>query len=265
MDISKITHRRTLNKRDEVLGKEFETNSFGRCFIIDYAGVNKVKVAFYNPFCIVKCSMLNLKRGAVANPMKPTVYGKGYLGVGNYSSNSNVRLYKLWKNMLERVYCLKTRYRRQSYEDTEVCEDWHNFQNFAEWCLTQEHFFSKDSKGRCYQLDKDILLKGNKIYSPETCCFVPHEINSLFVFGKSKRGEFPIGVWFDRRSGKYQADVSKNGETVYLGVFETPKKAFEHYKKVKESHIKEVAEIWEDRTDGKVYKALLTWEIEENE
>ncbi len=259
MDINKITDSRTLNKRDEVLGKEFETNSFGKCFIIDYAGVNKVKVAFYNPFCIVECSMLNLKRGAVANPMKPTVYGKGYLGVGNHSSNSNVRLYKLWKNMLERVYSLKTRYRRQSYEDIEVCEDWHNFQNFAEWCLAQEHFFSKDSKGRCYQLDKDILLKGNKIYSPETCCFVPLEINTLLIFGKSRRGDFIVGV--GKRNSKYQASIRIERKNIYLGVFETPHKAFKVYKEAKEDHIKCVADKWKNCIDQRVYQALLTWRV----
>lgn len=259
METSKITHRHTLNKRDEVLGKEFETNSFGRCFIIDYAGVNDVKVAFYDPFCIVKCSMLNLKRGAVANPMKPTVYGKGYLGVGNHSSNSNVRLYKLWKNMLERVYCLKTRYRRQSYEDIEVCEDWHNFQNFAEWCLAQEHFFSKDSEGRCYQLDKDILLKGNKIYSPDTCCFVPLEINTLLISGKSRRGDFIVGV--GKENSKYKASVRIERKNIYLGVFETPYKAFEVYKETKEAHIKCVADKWKNCIDQRVYHALMTWRI----
>lgn len=258
-----IVNKHILNKRDGVLGKEFETNNSGRCFVIDYTGTNNVAVAFYQPFCIVKCSMTNLTKGRVSNPMKRTVYGKGYLGVGKYSPSFNTREYKLWKNMLERVYCLNVRYTRMSYEDVEVCEEWHNFQNFAEWCETQKFLNAKDGKGNKYQLDKDILVKGNRVYSPETCCFVPHEINSLFVFGKSKRGEFAIGV--GKENSKYQAYVSKNGETVYLGVFETPKKAFEHYKKVKESHIKEVAEIWEDRIDGKVYKALLAWEIEEND
>lgn len=258
-------NKHILNKRDEVLGKEFETNNFGRCFVIDYSGTNNVAVAFYQPFCIVKCSMLNLKRGRVSNPMKQTVYGKGYLGVGKYSPSSETRVYKLWKNMLERVYCSNVRYARMSYEGVEVCEEWCNFQNFAEWCETQKFLNAKDVKGKSYQLDKDILVKGSKVYSPKTCCFVPPEINSLFIKQQNTRGEFPIGVWFDRRSGKYQACVSKNGETVCLGLFETPKKAFEHYKKVKESHIKEVAEIWKDRIDGKVYKALLTWEIEEND
>lgn len=256
-------HKHILNKRDEVLGREFETNNFGRCFVIDYAGTNNVTVAFYQPFCIVKCSMLNLKRGRVSNPMKRTVYGKGYLGVGKYSPSSETREYKLWKNMLERVYCLNVRYTRLSYKDVEVCEEWHNFQNFAEWCETQKFFNAKDNKGKPYQLDKDIITKGNKIYSPDTCCFVPQEINTLFIFGKSRRGEFAVGV--GKENSKYKACIRKNGETIYLGVFETPHKAFECYKKVKESHIKEVAEIWKDRIDEKVYKALLTWEIEEND
>ena len=81
--------------------------------------------------------MTNLTKGCVSNPMKRTVYGKGYLGVGKYSPSSETRAYKLWKNMLERVYCLNVRYTRMSYKDVEVCEEWHNFQNFAEWCETQ--------------------------------------------------------------------------------------------------------------------------------
>lgn len=254
-----VMSKKIFNKMEDVLGKDFETNSFGKCFIIDYKNCNEVTVIFYKPFSIVKCSMSNLKGGRVSNPMKPTVYGKGYIGAGEHTPTEDVRFYKLWKNMLERTYCLKTRYRRKSYKDVTVCEEWLNFQNFTKWCYSQSFSGCEDQRGNHYELDKDILVKGNKVYSPETCCFVPHEINSLLVLGKSCRGEFVIGVGKGNR--KFTAQVSKKGDTTYLGVFNTPEEAFSAYKVAKEANVKLVADQWKSKIEDKVYQSLLNWEI----
>ena len=107
---------------------------------------------------------MSLRTGAVRNPLTPSVYGKGYVGVGYYNSR-DVRLYHLWKAMLSRCYCTIMHGHRPTYKDVTVCDEWLNFQNFATWCESQEFFNAKDEKGGVYQLDKDILIRGNKIYS----------------------------------------------------------------------------------------------------
>ena len=104
-------------------------------------------------------------------------------------------------------------------------------------------------KGWC--LDKDILVKGNKIYSPETCCFVPKGINLLFGKNNAKRGNYPIGVC--KFKNKFQATINIKGKTISLGHFDTPEEAFEAYKTAKEAYIKEVADEWKDRIEEDVY------------
>lgn len=188
-------------------------------------------------------------------------YGKGYIGVGKHSFSTSKQERNLWGCLLKRCFCEKYHKTKPTYKDVTVCEEWLDFQNFAEWCNKQKFFNVKDDKGKSYQLDKDILLKGNKIYSPETCCFVPSQINSLFSYVKSTKGEYPAGVSYMKSRGKFEAYVSKRGKRVNLGHFNTCEEAFQAYKKAKEAHIKELANEWKDRIDGSVYQALLNYEV----
>ena len=255
-----MTSKRTLQKREEILGKTFDTVNYGRCFIIDYNGCKNVTVMFYNPPYVTKCTMGNLLTGRVANPYFPRVYGVGYIGVGKYSTKDK-DVYKLWVRLMERTNCATFKSRNPSYLDTSICDEWLNFQNFAEWCEQQPSFRVKDNKGNSYQLDKDILVKGNKVYSTETCCFVPQSINVLLTKNDAKRGKFPIGVNFVESVGKYYAQVNRIGLDRGLGYYETSEEAFEAYKQAKESYIKEVAEKWRGKIDDRVYEALMNWEI----
>ena len=112
-----------------------------------------------------------------------------------------------------------------------------------------------------WELDKDILIKGNKIYSPETCAFVPAEINGIFTKTNSKRGVYPIGVSL-HKEGRFQAKVLKNKKQAYIGLFDTPEEAFQAYKKAKEEYIKEVADKWKDKIDPRVYEAMYNYQVE---
>ena len=253
------------NRRLELLGKEFETNRCGKCVIVDYKGWEDVFVQFYQYPNVVRCHMDSLKKGQVLNKLFPTYLDKGYIGIGAYDSVKDKEAYSLWSGMLGRAYCKKYHKKRPTYENVIVCSEWLNFQNFAEWYYKQPFFNAKDYKGKPYQLDKDILLKGNKVYSPETCCFVPPEINSLLVKCNNTRGKCLIGVRFNKKLSKYQADVRKNGDKVYLGLYNTEIEAFQAYKEAKESYIKEVAERWKDKIDGRVQQALINWEIHIND
>jgi hypothetical protein len=110
------------------------------------------------------------------------------------------------------------------------------------------------------QLDKDILIKNNKIYSPNTCVFVPSCINILFA--KSRRDDKILGVQ-KANSGRY---VSLHGDghggNVYLGTFDTETEAFNAYKIAKESYIKEVANEYKNKIPQKLYDAMINYEVE---
>lgn len=247
-------------KAESLIGQEFETNSYGKCFIIDYKGIYDVTVMFYEPMSIVKCVFQNLKAGRVKNPLLPTVYGKGYIGVGAYST-SNTKIYKMWVRMLERCYDEKYHNKYPTYKDVEVCDEWLNFQNFAGWCESKHHFHLKDANERSYQLDKDILVKGNKVYSPETCCFIPSEINLLILNNGKCRGKHPVGVYFNRPRKKYIANLNCRKSQKHLGMFRTPEEAFRAYKQAKESYVKEVANKWKGSISSETYQALMKWEV----
>lgn len=161
--------------------------------------------------------------------------------------------YRAWQLMLGRCYNTKSK-KQPTYEGCSVCNDWLRFSNFKKWF--DENYVDG------YALDKDILVKGNKVYSPETCCFVPAEINSIFTKRQNKRGFYPIGVF--RNGEGFSSKVSMFGKTVRLGTYKTPEEAFAVYKQAKEAYIKEVARKYYD--EGKiarnVYDALMRYEVE---
>ena len=111
-------------------------------------------------------------------------------------------------------------------------------------------------------LDKDILVKGNKCYSPETCSFVPKHINLLFVKGDATRGELPIGVTFHKQTGKYRALLCVNGGKRHIGLYSTPEEAFYGYKAAKEAEIQRLADIYMDYIPEEVYEAMMEYEVE---
>ena len=161
-----------------------------------------------------------------------------------------------------RCYDKEYQEKRPTYISCKVDEDWHNFQNFAEWY--EENYYEVGDERM--HLDKDILVKHNKIYSPDTCIFVPITINSLFVKKQNARGESVIGT--SPFQGKYRVDCSlinpKTGKSKgrYLGLYETQEKAFEIYKYYKEKSIKEVADYFKEQIPQKLYYALYEYEVE---
>lgn len=153
--------------------------------------------------------------------------------------------------------CYNTRPFEPSYESCVVCEEWLTFSKFNKWFEE-----CKDERANSYHLDKDILVKGNKTYSPQTCCFVPQEINKLLTKRQHCRGSLPIGV--TTRWGKYYANLSKPQKRIYLGQFNSKEDAFQAYKLAKEQYIKELAEKYfqEGKITRKVYDALMKYEVD---
>jgi len=203
--------------------------------------------------------------GYVSNPYDRSCYDIGFLDEGEYKTKLNNKFtphYRRWSNMMSRCYNVKTHIKQPSYIGCSVAPEWHSFQVFAKWY--DDNYYWIDGNKMC--LDKDILLKGNKIYSPENCVFVPERINILFVKHDEYRGNLPIGVVLHKRTVKmnnYKAMVSDiNNEPLYLGVFDTINEAFLNYKIHKENVIKEVANKYKDTIPMKLYKAMYEYSVE---
>lgn len=159
---------------------------------------------------------------------------------------------KTWRQMLRRGCSPKFKIDVPSYADVCVCDEWKTYSKFKEWY--DKHYVPG------WTLDKDILRKGNKQYGPETCCFVPPQINTLFTQRTRDRGLLPIGV--SMRRGKIVASVNRFGKHIDLGVFKCEEDAFQAYKAAKESYIKEVADKWKDKIEPRVYEAMYNWKVE---
>lgn len=144
-----------------------------------------------------------------------------------------------------------------SYINCYVNDYWHDFQNFAKFYVECPY------RETGWQLDKDILFKGNKEYGPETCCFVPADLNGYMKTNANRRGDYPIGVKLSYLKNSYESRVRGfDGKQILLGKHATPELAFEAYKTTKENVIKEKAEFWKDQICPKVYQALLNFKVE---
>jgi len=241
---------------------EISLNTYkSKMTIIKYSGRNNVLVKFDNGYEI-ETRYSRFKSGEVENPYDKSTYSIGYLGEGIYNNNGIVKPYKkqydTWHRMLQRCYDENYQDTRPTYIGCTVCEEWHNFQNFAKWY--DENFY--EIEDHRMELDKDILFKGNKVYSPETCVFVPNRINSLFIKSNASRGEFPIGVSFVKKRSTYVASCCDNGKGKKLGEYDSPELAFEIYKDYKEKLIKRIAEEYKNIIPYKLYDALYKYEVE---
>lgn len=182
----------------------------------------------------------------------------GYIGEGKYNTVEHRKIYSYWSSMINRCYLNNiSDYTKVIYKDIAVCEEWMNFQNFAKW--HEDNYYEID--GHIMNLDKDILVKGNKVYSPDTCRYVPHRINTLFINGKRNRGKYPVGVYYDKERNRFRVNININGKHKKLGRFKTPIDAFNKYKEEKEKLIKSVADEFKEYIPSEIYDAMYKWEI----
>ena len=170
--------------------------------------------------------------------------------------------YTVWYSMLQRCHNSKIHKQKPTYSGCAISDNFKSLTYFLDWAKQQVGHNSRDGEGRKFHLDKDILIKGNKVYSEDTCCFIPLEINVLFGSSRATRGENPVGVYYDKVRENYQAYVRVNGKKCALGRYTTSEEAFYAYKKAKEAHIKDVANKWKEQIDIRVYNALMIWTIE---
>lgn len=234
-------------------------NTYGSLMeIVEYNTYRDILVKFIETGNIINTRMSHFLNGNVKNPYDKTMYGIGYVGEGEYKTRINGKRtpkYNAWRGMIERCYSGKRQEKQPTYKGIIVDP----FQNFAKWY--DENYY--EIEGQIMHLDKDILIKGNKIYSLDTCVFVPNSINTLFTKNNKRRGDFPLGVTFHKLIGKYEACCSNGkGKNVYLDYHDTPEDAFQAYKTFKESLIKQIAERHKNKIPEKLYNALITYQVE---
>lgn len=223
--------------------------------IIGYTSVTDIRVKFLDEYGYETTTTIgNFKIGQVRNPYDKTTYGVGYMGVGKYKcdpSDFGFFMYCVWRRMLCRCYNEKDREYNKTYEDCTVCEEWHNYQNFAKWY--EENYYDVKN-GECMQLDKDILIRDNKLYSPYTCLIVPKRINMMFMT-KARENDADLPNAICRCVKGFKA--AYNGKS--LGVFKTLEEAINAHDTEKRIHIKQVAEEFRGRIQPKLYDAMLRW------
>jgi len=200
----------------------------------------------------VEVNYRNVKEGRVKNLYHPSMFGKGYYGIGGHKTKvngKNTAVYNQWRNILLRIYDHKEHERCPTYKDVKIVEEWHNFQVFADWYYKQPYH---DRDG--YVLDKDILSdEGNKIYSPDTCIFIPQALNNFMANNLSNNTSGFVGVHYNRQRKKYIARINIDGKQKSLGYYNVPEEASEAYKKARE----EQAQKWKDKLKGMYSSKVL--------
>lgn len=237
-------------------------NKQGREFkVLQYVNAFEIYIRFTGTGYETKAKLQHIKDGAVKDKLSPTVQGVGIVGNELISINRKaIKEYNIWFGMLNRCYSSNPRERNKTYLNCTVSENFKFYPYFKEWCNNQIGFNSVDENGKPFALDKDILIKDNRVYNEYSCVFVPSEINSLLAKQGNKRGDCVVGV--RKYKDKFIATVS-TGKRVqdHLGIFKTEKDAFQAYKTAKEAHIEEIANKWKDQIDPRVYKSLMNYEV----
>lgn len=233
-------------------GEVFNTKQGYSVTVLDYKHAKEILVRFNDTNgAEILVEGVQLKRGNLLNPFHPTAYGVGFIGVGIYGSKLGGKVftphYRLWIGIMERCYSGHARWR--NYTECSVDERWHNFQEFAEWCTHQKGF----DVG--YAIDKDILIQGNKVYSPETCVFVPQEVNNVFRVNIRDKG-LPPGIFKGRRGFDVVSTYVQGGGNRISG-FSSVEDAVVKYNEIKADRIDFLVETFRNELDPKAITAMI--------
>lgn len=179
-------------------------------------------------------------------------YARTYMGVGYVGGSADFKsdVWIRWANMIKRCYSKKIHSYKPYYKDCEVCEEWRNFQNFKIWY--DEHFIP----GTKVDLDKDLLGRCGHMYSPETCAFMTHFLNTVF----EERGVKQLIT--QNKDKKYMAVMSILNKKKEIGIFDTKEEAVKAYIEYRKQYILDVAESCKGKVQDCVYEAMLNWEVE---
>ena len=240
------------------IGERFVTNQGCEIEVVKYNTSSDVVIKFLDTGYEKACASKEVRNGGIKNPYFPFVKGVGFFGVGPhiaYAKGVRNATYTHWSSMLTRCYTEEYQQRFPTYIGCVVDEQWHNYQEFAEWYNWQVG----SNKG--YVLDKDLLGNGSKVYGPETCVLLPSDLNGLLVVPTKKGKIVPTGISFQKSSQKYIVSCAVAGKNKNLGRYICPDEAFSVYKAFKENLVRQKAEEYKDQIDGRAYHALMNFKV----
>lgn len=235
-------------------GEIYTTNEGYKIHIVEYFNASDCTIKFNDNKSTTRknISYNSIKKGEVKNPNHRSLYGQGYLGQGKYNSTTYVKIYDAWHGMFSRCYNEKIQVKHPTYKGCSVDKRWHCLQDFGVW------YENNYKEG--FELDKDIINKSNKIYSPDKCDFVPKEINTILLRNQARRGNYPLGV--SKRGNKFRVRCNINGKNTNFGTFTTIEEAFTTYRNIKKEEIKSLANKWKPYIKPRVYQALMNYKVE---
>ena len=251
------SQRRPLEK-----GSLFKTNNGEFVEVIEYLNKSKVLIEFKDENKYRKwVEKSQVVKGEIKNPYTKSVFARGFIGVGDYRAKQNrkdTKEYIAWSGMFWRCYSESKLEKNPTYVGCEVAEKWYNYQKFCEWYCSRPQYLLN------WQLDKDLLSSGSKIYSEETCCLLPGEVNAFLADRSVKSNGLPPGVYWVKREGKYKAQIRDRfyESQRLLGLSNDLDYLFNLYKEAKESQAIYLAEKWKDSLDEIAYEKLKTYTIE---
>lgn len=182
--------------------------------------------------------------------MARTVCGIGWIGMGPHNSVSSPIAHRKWCSMLLRVYRPDSPQMSKDYAGTSVDPVWHDFQAFADW-FDQQPFCEVSG----YELDKDLKVRGNRIYAPEFCSLIPKELNA-FISADRRQNLHGAGVGFVKLTGRYFSQIKWRGKNKYLGTFDTKEEANSAYRQARLGILNELVDAL--FAEGKITK----WQAE---
>ncbi|CAH9014585.1 putative homing endonuclease HNH [Vibrio phage 496E54-1] len=254
---------------DMYIGAQFPTTSGGNVVVLEYINSKRVLVKFINTGSEVWTRTVHIRSGLIKDKLSPRLQGVGYIGTGPYSPTHYNSVKGVWENtfhynrfggMIYRCYNPKS---YETYKDSFVEEKWHNFQTFAGW-VDSEWKEEYRVSGIQFELDKDLLVKGNKVYSESTCCLIPKEVNMTLVKGDKHRGSSLIGTSLTKK-GRFRARGYFNGVAIELGLFDEEHLAFEAYKKNKKRETDRLVEKYRGFLRDDVIQALSEYKIDKGD
>ena len=234
-------------------GQRFKNNSGEWAEVVEYRDSFSLTIVFDGyPDYKKEVNSSVLKSGKFKNCAAPSVHGVGYSGETGSISCKNTT--SIWSGMIYRCYGDNFKKKSSAYIGCSVSEEWLRLENFYQWYKTHEFY------GLGYELDKDLLIRGNKVYSAETCCLIPNEINVAIVVNRKSESGLPLGV--ATTGNRYCSYIRYNGgDKNYLGAYDTPEEASAAYVKAKEDYIHSLAEKWHGKIEERAYQALMNWTV----
>lgn len=245
------------NKQESIfVGSICESNQCGRFEIVEIRNMKDIDIVFVDTGYKFTTTAAVIRKGQLRDKLKPTICGVGFIGDGKHISrhrSNYAPAYTTWINMIKRCYDPYTINKSPCYSDCFVCDEWHNYQNFAEWYCTNH---PKD--GKEYHIEKDIKNIGNKTYSPDSCMFVTRDVNGFVLDSCASRGNYLIGASWLERLGKFQANCNNpfTRKMDYLGIFSSELDAHMAWRNTKYDYAIKLANQ-QEREEVKI--ALLNW------